>query len=97
MVYQTEKTLSEMGDKIARGREERASRLSIDKLKEALKGDRYRCHQGCRPRSLHEEVLRRSAEKLYQQQRSAQGRPDMGGAQGAGAQARPEQGDFVRR
>ena len=72
-------------------RTRRASvQAGIDKLKETLKGDRHRRHQG-RDRGAHAGSSTPMSEKLYQQAnpQGAQGAgPDMGGAQG-GAQTGP--------
>ena len=83
MIFQTEKTLGELGDKVTD--DEKASvQAAIDKLKETVKnGDTDAI-------KADTEALQQSfypiAEKLYAQQGGAQGAgPDMGGP-GAGAQ-----------
>ncbi len=50
MVYQAEKTLSEVGDKLPES-EKAPSRAGIDKLKEDPEGRGHRRHQGAPPRS----------------------------------------------
>ncbi len=84
MAYQSEKTLSEMGDKISE--EDRTSvQSAIDKLKETLKGEDTAAIKA------DTEALRQAffavSEKLYQQAGSPQaGGPDMGGQPGGGDQ-----------
>ena len=62
MVYQSEKTLAEMGDKIPADDKAKVQ-AGIDKLKETLKGDGYRRHQG-RHRGADPGLLRRQREAL---------------------------------
>ena len=85
LVYQTEKTLQEMGDKI-----DAADKASVEsalgKLKETLKGSDTEAIKGAT-----EELTRAFyavSEKLYAQQGGPQGQPgpDMGGANFGGAQ-----------
>ena len=89
MVYQSEKTLGEVGDKIPAD-EKAKVQSGIDKLKEVLKGDDTDAIK-----SATEELTQmfyQMSEKLYQQAnpQGAQGAgPDMGGAQG-GAQTGPD-------
>ncbi len=84
MAYQSEKTLSEMGDKISE--EDRTSvQSAIDKLKETLKGEDTAAIKA------DTEALRQAffavSEKLYQQAGGPQaGGPDMGGQPGGGDQ-----------
>ncbi|MGM9619425.1 MAG: molecular chaperone DnaK [Oscillospiraceae bacterium] len=82
MVYQTEKTLSEMGDKLSA--EDKASvQSAADKLKETLKGT-----DTAAIKAATEELTKAFyavSEKLYQQANPNGGQaggPDMGGAQG---------------
>ena len=88
MVYQSEKTLGEVGDKIPAD-EKAKVQSGIDKLKEVLKGDDTDAIK-----SATEELTQmfyQMSEKLYQQanpQGGAQAGPDMGGANG-GAQTGP--------
>ena len=88
MVYQSEKTLGEVGDKIPAD-EKAKVQAGIDKLKEVLKGDDTDAIK-----SATEELTQmfyQMSEKLYQQanpQGGAQAGPDMGGQNG-GAQTGP--------
>ena len=88
MVYQSEKTLGEVGDKIPAD-EKAKVQSGIDKLKEVLKGDDTDAIK-----SATEELTQmfyQMSEKLYQQanpQGGAQAGPDMGGQNG-GAQTSP--------
>ena len=88
MVYQSEKTLGEVGDKIPAD-EKAKVQAGIDKLKEVLKGD-----DTAAIKSATEELTQmfyQMSEKLYQQanpQGGAQAGPDMGGQNG-GAQTGP--------
>ena len=88
MVYQSEKTLGEVGDKIPAD-EKAKVQSGIDKLKEVLKGDDTDAIK-----SATEELTQmfyQMSEKLYQQanpQGGAQAGPDMGGQNG-GAQTGP--------
>ncbi|MDY5942906.1 MAG: Hsp70 family protein, partial [Oscillospiraceae bacterium] len=88
MVYQSEKTLGEVGDKIPADEKSKVQ-AGIDKLKETLKGD-----DTAAIKSATEELTQlfyQMSEKLYQQAnpQGAQGAgPDMGGAAG-GAQQGP--------
>jgi molecular chaperone DnaK len=88
MVYQSEKTLGEVGDKIPAD-EKAKVQSGIDKLKEVLKGD-----DTDTIKSATEELTQmfyQMSEKLYQQanpQGGAQAGPDMGGQNG-GAQTGP--------
>ena len=83
MIFQTEKTLGELGDKVTEG-EKASVQSAIDKLKEtvksgtteAIKADTEALQQAFYP----------IAEKLYAQQGGAQAGPDMGANPGAGAQ-----------
>ena len=77
MVYQSEKTLSEMGDKIPADDKSKVQ-AGIDKLKEALKGT-----DTAAIKTATEEFTKAFyavSEKLYQQNGQGPGRrPDMGG------------------
>ena len=89
MVYQSEKTLSEMGDKIP-AEDKNKVQAGIDKLKEALKGTDTAAIKAATD-ALTQDFYAVS-EKLYQQanpqgaQGGAQAGPDMGGQQAGGAQ-----------
>ena len=90
MVYQSEKTLSEMGDKIPADDKNKVQ-AGIDKLKEALKGTDTAAIKAATD-ALTQDFYAVS-EKLYQQanpqgaQGGAQAGPDMGGQQGGNAQS----------
>ena len=77
MVYQTEKTLEEMGDKLDSG-DKANIEGELNKVKEALKGTDTQAIKNAT------EALTRAfyavSEKLYSQQPGAQPGPDMGGA-----------------
>ncbi len=83
MVYQTEKTLSELGDKITED-EKAGVQAEVDKLKEALKGTDTEAIK-----AQTEELTKKFyeiSEKLYKQAQEAQaaaGAADAAGAQGA--------------
>ena len=82
MVYQAEKTLSDMGDKIS-AEDKSKVQSGIDNLKEKLKGD-----DTAAIKAATEELTQAFyavSEKLYQQanpQGAAGAGPDMGGQQG---------------
>ncbi|MCF2596199.1 molecular chaperone DnaK [Pseudoflavonifractor phocaeensis] len=83
MVYQTEKTLEEMGDKIPAS-DKAAVESALGKLKETLKGNDTQAIK-----NATEELTKAFyavSEKLYQQQ-GGQAGPDMGGANFGGGQA----------
>ena len=91
LVFQSEKALGELGDKIDAG-EKAAIQTEIDKVKEALKGTDPEMIK------MASESLSKKfgdlAQKIYAQQ-APQGDPNMGGQGfGGGAQSGP-QGDFV--
>ena len=89
MVYQSEKTLNEMGDKIP-AEDKSKVQAGIDKLKEALKGTDTAAIKAATDELTQDFYA--VSEKLYQQanpqgaQGSAQAGPDMGGQQGGNAQ-----------
>ena len=89
MVYQSEKTLNEMGDKIPAGDKSKVQ-AGIDKLKEALKGTDTAAIKTATDELT--QAFYAVSEKLYQQanpqgaQGGAQAGPDMGGQQAGGAQ-----------
>ena len=88
MVYQSEKTLGEVGDKIPAD-EKAKVQSGIDKLKEVLKGDDTDAIKAATEELT--QMFYQMSEKLYQQanpQGGAQAGPDMGGANG-GAQTGP--------
>ena len=89
MVYQSEKTLGEVGDKIPTDEKSKVQ-AGIDKLKETLKGDDTDAIKAATEELT--QLFYAMSEKLYQQAnpQGAQGAgPDMGGAQG-GAQTGPD-------
>ena len=89
LVFQSEKALSELGDKIS-AEEKSAVEAEINKVKEALKGTDAEMIK------MATESLSKKfgeiAQKVYAQQ-APQGGPDMG-SQGGAQQSGP-QGDFV--
>ena len=89
MVYQSEKTHGEVGDKIPADEKSKVQ-AGIDKLKETLKGDDTDAIKAATEELT--QLFYAMSEKLYQQAnpQGAQGAgPDMGGAQG-GAQTGPD-------
>ena len=90
LVFQSEKALTDLGDKLSAD-EKSGVQAEIEKVKEALKGtDTDMIKAATEGLSKKFSDL---AGKIYQQQ-APQGDPNMGGAQGAGAQG-GKQGDFV--
>ena len=90
LVFQSEKALTDLGDKLSAD-EKSGVQAEIEKVKEALKGtDTDMIKAATEGLSKKFSDL---AGKIYQQQ-APQGDPNMGGAQGAGAQG-GQQGDFV--
>ena len=90
LVFQSEKALTDLGDKLSAD-EKSGVQAEIEKVKEALKGtDTDMIKAATEGLSKKFSDL---AGKIYQQQ-APQGNPNMGGAQGAGAQG-GQQGDFV--
>ena len=78
MVYQSEKALGELGDKVTE--EEKAPVLAaIEKVRESLKGTDVEAIKAATEEC--QKSFYAISEKLYQQQ-AAQGAPDMGGAPG---------------
>ena len=90
LVFQSEKALTDLGDKLSAD-EKAGVQAEIDKVKEALKGTDTEMIKAA-TESLSKKFSD-LAGKIYQQQ-APQGDPNMGGAQGAGAQGGPN-GDFV--
>ena len=92
MVYQTEKTLEEMGDKLPA--EDKANvESALNKLKETLKGTDSQAIK-----AATEELTKAFyavSEKLYAQQGGQPGGPDMGGANFGGAQGGNDAGPDV--
>ncbi len=88
MVYQTEKTLEEMGDKISAS-DKAGVESALGKLKETLKGNDTQAIK-----NATEELTKAFyavSEKLYQQQRGQAGPgPDMGGGQTGGNGSGPD-------
>ena len=90
LVFQSEKALTDLGDKLSAD-EKAGVQAEIEKVKEALKGtDTDMIKAATEGLSKKFSDL---AGKIYQQQ-APQGDPNMGGAQGEGAQG-GQQGDFV--
>ena len=86
MVYQSEKTLGEVGDKIPAD-EKAKVQAGVDKLKETLKGDDTDAIKAATEELT--QLFYQMSEKLYQQanpQGGTQAGPDMGGAQNGGGQ-----------
>ena len=83
MVYQAEKTLGEMGDKIPEG-EKAPVQAAIDKLKETLKGEDTAAIKA--DTEALQQAFFAVSEKLYQQAGAQAGGPDMGGAVGGESQ-----------
>ncbi len=82
-VYQSEKSLSDLGDKVSDADKEPV-RAAIEKLKETLKGDDLDAIKA--DTEALEKAFYPIAEKMYQAQGGAQGAgPDMGGAGQGGA------------
>ena len=81
MVYQSEKTLSEVGDKLPES-EKAPIQAGIDKLKETLKGEDTDAIKAATEELT--QLFYKMSEKLYQQQ-APQGDPTQAGQQG-GAQ-----------
>ena len=81
MVYQSEKTLSEVGDKLPES-EKAPIQAGIDKLKETLKGDDTAAIKAATEELT--QLFYKMSEKLYQQQ-APQGDPNMGGQAGPNA------------
>jgi len=88
MVYQSEKTLSEVGDKIPES-EKAPIQAGIDKLKETLKGDDTDAIKAATDELT--QLFYKMSEKLYQQQ-APQGDPNMGGQ--TGPQSDPQGGQY---
>ncbi|MCI9036865.1 MAG: molecular chaperone DnaK [Oscillospiraceae bacterium] len=79
MVYQAEKTLGEMGDKIPEG-EKAPVQAAIEKLKETLKGDDTAAIKA--DTEALQQAFYAVSEKLYQQAGGPQAGPDMGAQPG---------------
>ena len=94
LVFQSEKALTDLGDKLSAD-EKAGVQAEIEKVKEALKGT-----DSDMIKAATEGLSKKFSDlagKIYQQQ-APQGDPNMGGAQGAGAQGGQQgdqQGDFV--
>ena len=80
MVYQAEKTLNEVGDKVPESEKE-PIRAGIEKLKETLKGEDTDAIKAATEELT--QLFYKMSEKLYQQQ-APQGDPNMGGQQPGG-------------
>ena len=78
MVYQAEKTLSEVGDKVPESEKE-PIKAGIEKLKETLKGEDTDAIKAATEELT--QLFYKMSEKLYQQQ-APQGDPNMGGQPG---------------
>ena len=83
MVYQAEKTLGEMGDKIPES-DKAPVQAAIDKLKETLKGEDTAAIRA--DTEALQQAFYAVSEKLYQQAGPQAGGPDMGGAAPGGDQ-----------
>ena len=79
MVYQAEKTLGEMGDKIPEG-DKAGVQSAIDKLKETLKGEDTAAIKA--DTEALQQAFYAVSEKLYQQAGGPQAGPDMGAQPG---------------
>ena len=80
MVYQAEKTLNEVGDKVPESEKE-PIRAGVEKLKETLKGEDTDAIKAATEELT--QAFYKMSEKLYQQQ-APQGDPNMGGQQPGG-------------
>ena len=80
MVYQAEKTLNEVGDKVPESEKE-PIKAGIEKLKETLKGEDTEAIKAATEELT--QLFYKMSEKLYQQQ-APQGDPNMGGQQPGG-------------
>ena len=80
MVYQAEKTLNEVGDKVPESEKE-PIRTGVEKLKETLKGEDTDAIKAATEELT--QLFYKMSEKLYQQQ-APQGDPNMGGQPGGG-------------
>ena len=80
MVYQAEKTLNEVGDKVPES-EKAPIRAGVEKLKETLKGEDTDAIKAATEELT--QLFYKMSEKLYQQQ-APQGDPNMGGQQPGG-------------
>ena len=78
LVYQAEKTLSEVGDKVPES-EKAPVQAGLDKLKEALKGEDTDAIKAATEELT--QLFYKMSEKLYQQT-APQGDPNMGGQPG---------------
>ena len=80
MVYQAEKTLAEVGDKVPESEKE-PIKAGVEKLKETLKGEDTDAIKAATEELT--QLFYKMSEKLYQQQ-APQGDPNMGGQQPGG-------------
>ena len=80
MVYQAEKTLNEVGDKVPES-EKAPIKAGVEKLKETLKGEDTDASKAATEELT--QLFYQMSEKLYQQQ-APQGDPNMGGQQPGG-------------
>ena len=80
MVYQAEKTLNEVGDKVPES-EKAPIKAGVEKLKETLKGEDTDAIKAATEELT--QLFYQMSEKLYQQQ-APQGNPNMGGQQPGG-------------
>ncbi|MBO5917240.1 MAG: Hsp70 family protein, partial [Oscillospiraceae bacterium] len=81
VVYQTEKTLEELGDKVD-ANDKASVQAAVDKVKEALKGTDTEAIKAATEEAT--KAFYPIAEKMYQQN-APQGDPNMGGADFGGA------------
>ena len=92
MIYATEKSLKDLGDKVDAAEKQKIDD-AIAALKQALSGDDVEAIKA-KTKEL-QEASYKIAEELYKQQAAAGGNPDMGGANpeaDAGASAGPNKG-----
>ncbi|MBE5039599.1 molecular chaperone DnaK [Ructibacterium gallinarum] len=94
MVYQTEKTLGELGDKIDAG-EKSAIQSEVDKLKELLKASPIDTEAVKKQTEAVSQKFYAASEKLYAAAQQAQGGAQAGPQPGAGAQQQNASGDNV--
>ena len=80
MVYQAEKTLAEVGDKVSESEKE-PIKAGVEKLKETLKGEDTDAIKAATEELT--QLFYKMSEKMYQQQ-APQGDPNMGGQQPGG-------------
>ncbi|MBE6565402.1 MAG: molecular chaperone DnaK [Ruminococcaceae bacterium] len=90
MIFQTEKTLNEIGDKLSED-EKKGVRDAVEKLKETVKGDNTDAIKA--DTEAVEKKFYELSEKLYKQQGAQGAGPDMGADPNMGGQAGGQSGD----